>query len=95
MLPMDSVVAKRALFSGNVQGVGFRFTARAVAKAYGVTGYVRNLVDGRVEVVVEGESDKVGGFVRALQEEFAGYVRSTKVERLTPTGSYTGFGIEF
>lgn len=54
-------------FSGRVQGVGFRFTAEHIAKKFPVTGYVRNLSDGRVEVVAEGEEEALTGFLAAIK----------------------------
>ncbi len=55
-------------FSGNVQGVGFRFTAERLARRFPVTGYVRNLDDGRVEVVAEGEEQTLTDFLTAIRE---------------------------
>ncbi len=49
----------RLLMSGRVQGVGFRYTAKGVAQRFAVTGFVRNLSDGRVELVVEGDAAEV------------------------------------
>jgi acylphosphatase len=60
-------VARRFLISGRVQGVGFRWFARAAAVREGVTGFVRNLPDGRVEAVVEGDADAVTRVERALR----------------------------
>ena len=58
-----SVVRRRVLISGRVQGVFFRDTCRRVASQLGVAGWVRNLGDGRVEAVFEGEPDSVGRMV--------------------------------
>ena len=49
-------VRRRVYFSGRVQGVGFRFTCQSLARGFEVAGYVRNLPDGRVELVAEGET---------------------------------------
>jgi acylphosphatase len=57
-----------AHFSGNVQGVGFRYTTIHVAQRFDVTGYVRNLHDGRVELVAEGNETEVKQFLAAVQD---------------------------
>jgi acylphosphatase len=54
------VVRYRVLISGRVQGVFFRDSCRRVAEQYGVVGWVRNLADGRVEAVFEGQAEDVG-----------------------------------
>ncbi len=80
-------------YSGHVQGVGFRYAARQVAKEFEVTGCVKNLLDGRVLVEVEGTATEVGAFLVALEERMHGYIR--KVERtgeLRPP-QFTGFSI--
>lgn len=60
------IVARRYLVSGQVQGVGFRFFVDETARREGVTGFVRNLDDGRVEALAEGDLDAVIRFERAL-----------------------------
>jgi acylphosphatase len=60
-------VARRFVISGRVQGVGFRYFAREVALREGVTGWVRNLADGRVEARIEGESEAVTRVERSLR----------------------------
>ena len=75
----------RVIFSGDVQGVGFRFTACRVAGDLDVVGYVRNLPDGRVECVVEGEDDQTAGFIAGLAEAMSGYIRG-QVKQVAPAG---------
>ncbi|MCD6080306.1 MAG: hypothetical protein B6D53_03995 [Candidatus Omnitrophica bacterium 4484_49] len=59
----------RVFYSGRVQGVGFRFTAERIALEMGdVYGWVRNLPDGRVEVVAEGEEERLNEFLRRIRE---------------------------
>lgn len=67
---MGSVNRKRicVLYSGRVQGVGFRYTVRSVASGFEVTGTVRNLADGRVELLAEGTGDELQAFVKAIRE---------------------------
>ena len=57
-----------ARISGRVQGVGFRFFARETANEFGITGYVRNLPDGSLEVVAEGEEDVLKEFLEMLRD---------------------------
>ncbi len=59
-----------------VQGVGFRHTTCVIAKGYEVTGFVRNLSDGRVEVVVEGSPGQLDLFLEELGERMSGHIRS-------------------
>jgi len=58
----------RVLYSGRVQGVGFRYTVRSVASGFEVTGTVRNLPDGRVELFAEGTGDELQAFQQAVRE---------------------------
>jgi acylphosphatase len=59
-------------YSGRVQGVGFRYTAKNVATGFEITGIVRNLPDGRVELVAEGLKDELEGFQQAIRESGLG-----------------------
>jgi len=60
------MVAKRVCYEGRVQGVGFRFSVRSIATGYEVVGWVKNLIDGRVELEVQGEASEVEGFLAAI-----------------------------
>jgi acylphosphatase len=71
----DTVNHFTVFFEGHVQGVGFRFSTLQLAKGYELTGFVRNLVDGRVQLELEGDRDECIEFVRALSEEMAGFIR--------------------
>ena len=65
----------QVFYEGRVQGVGFRYTARGVAAGFDVAGYVRNLPDGRVELVASGDDEEVDGFLAAVREsELAGHI---------------------
>lgn len=87
------IVARRFLISGRVQGVGFRFFAEDQARAQRIAGYVRNLPDGRVEAVAEGEEEDVLRFERALHRGPRGsLVEHVAVESI-PTGNRFGFSI--
>ena len=82
-------------FSGTVQGIGFRYTTIRVAGGFDVTGYVRNLPDGRVEVVVEGESAEIDAFTAELRRQMENYVRHVQQEVSEPTGQYGGFDVRY
>jgi len=85
---------RRVYFSGRVQGVGFRFTCQTVARGFGVAGYVRNLPDGRVELVTEGDPAELDRFVSAIHREMKSYIKDVATESETP-GAHrlTGFSI--
>jgi acylphosphatase len=85
-------VCKKVLYSGRVQGVGFRYTAQRLAAGLPVAGYVKNLPDGRVELVAEGEPEAVEVFLTRVAEEMAGYVASADVRAESPQG-FKGFQI--
>jgi acylphosphatase len=85
-------VCKRVFYSGRVQGVGFRYTTRHLAQRYPVAGYVRNLPDGRVEVLAEGAAPQVEAFLAAVEQQMAPYIRSRTVQEEPPQG-YRGFVI--
>ena len=83
------------LYSGTVQGVGFRYTAEHLARRCPVTGYVRNLRDGRVEVVAEGAPADLRTFDAAIEEAMSGYISDRQVTEDPATGEFRGFSIRF
>jgi acylphosphatase len=81
---------------GRVQGVGFRYCAREVACGFEVTGSVRNLPDGRVELVAEGDEEEVKAFLEAVhQSQLGNYIRGEDVNWDQATGQFTRFEIRF
>jgi acylphosphatase len=80
-------------YSGHVQGVGFRYTVLDLARRSDVTGYVRNLPDGRVHVVVEGDVTELDRLLEALAQRMQGYIRDTLNDRRPATGKFRGFEI--
>ncbi len=88
-------VARQYLISGEVQGVGYRFFAQRMSARHQVVGYVRNLADGRVEVLVEGAPESVEEFKHDLATgpQF-GHVEQVEELNLEPTGLYVSFRIE-
>jgi acylphosphatase len=88
------IVARKYIVSGRVQGVGFRYFAQDVAAREGVSGFVRNRPDGRVEAHVEGEIEAVTRVERALAQGPPGArVDDLAVEAANPTGRASGFRI--
>ena len=82
------------LYSGHVQGVGFRYTVRQTALGFEVTGTVRNLPDGRVEVVAEGERAELEAFGEAIRDAgLAAHIRGESVAWGPAMGHSRGFDI--
>jgi acylphosphatase len=80
-------------YSGHVQGVGFRYTTVMIARRYAVSGFVRNVPDGRVHLVVEGERDELEAFLKAILEQMGSLVRDVRSVGRPATGEYREFGI--
>jgi acylphosphatase len=89
------VVRRHLYYTGRVQGVGFRYTAVGLARGRGVSGWVRNLADGRVEVVVEGDEAAVQGFLGAIRGRMGGYVRGAEERDEPPTGEFEAFDVAY
>ena len=77
-------------FSGNVQGVGFRYTTVRIAENYEVAGYVQNLEDGRVRLVAEGRKMQLDGLVNHILSQMDRYIKSHTVDEAEPTGEFGG-----
>jgi acylphosphatase len=82
-------------FFGRVQGVGFRYTACRTAGGFAVTGTVRNLSDGSVECVVEGEPAEIDAFLAELAERMSGYIDRTTRQTSPASGRFDGFGVRY
>jgi acylphosphatase len=81
-------------YSGKVQGVGFRYTTRQTAMGYEVTGFVRNLPDGRVELVAEGLKEELEGFQAAIRESgLGGLISGEQCAWEEAKGEFRGFDI--
>lgn len=83
------MIRKTIHFTGDVQGVGFRYTATRIARRFDVAGYVQNLPDGRVEVVAEGDMDEVERFIGAIHDRLNRHITDHCSEQSEPRG---GFG---
>jgi acylphosphatase len=80
-------------YSGRVQGVGFRYTTRSIARGYAVTGYVSNLPNGRVELVAEGEQAQLDEFLAEVRGRFFNNIRDEWRDTQPASGEYPGFEI--
>lgn len=90
------MIAKRVIFEGRVQGVGFRYTVKDLARGFDVCGWVKNLPDGSVELQVMGAPDEVDSFIReiAVESPVARNIRNHFSETIPPLDNHSGFRIE-
>jgi len=89
------MIAKRVIFSGRVQGVGFRYTTREIATGFDVVGVVRNLPDGTVELEIMGETDEVEAYLAEITEEspVAHFIKEVQIEKIALLENARGFRI--
>ena len=91
-----AMMSIQVFYQGNVQGVGFRWSIRHIAKGFELTGWVRNLPDGRVELQISGEENEVRAFLDAImQSELRAHIRKqTETELPAPVTAH-GFEIRY
>ena len=82
-------------FSGKVQGIGFRYTVLDIALDLKIYGWVKNLNDGRVEILVESEEDALSVFLEQINKYFSRYIIDTTVEWLPASGEFRDFQVQF
>ena len=82
-------------YSGHVQGVGFRYTTRNIAHRHNVTGEVRNLPDGRVRLILEGDSEEIDGLLGEVRRALGRHIRDIQSETLPATGHFSDFSIGY
>jgi acylphosphatase len=88
------MIARQIFYEGRVQGVGFRFTCKQLARGYEVVGWVRNLPDGRVELQCSGDRDEVDGFLEAIEEsELKSHIKSVTAVPIPVLVGVRGFEI--
>lgn len=88
------MTAKQVFYEGHVQGVGFRWTVKQIAKGFDVIGWVRNLPDGRVELQASGKPNEVDEFLNAIaQSELRAHIKKQTAEALAEPLSARGFEI--
>jgi len=86
--------ATQVFYEGRVQGVGFRYTTRRIASGYDVSGTVRNLPDGRVELQVRGDREEIGAFLREIRESaLAGHITAEHTSEVEVSAPFKGFQI--
>lgn len=89
------MIAKRIFFKGHVQGVGFRYRCTRIAHGCEVSGYVRNLPDGSVEMLVQGPEQEVAQCLAEIQNTFSGHIRDCQVNPIPPNLRYQDFQITY
>jgi acylphosphatase len=82
-------------FEGHVQGVGFRAQVLVIARGYEVTGTVKNLVDGRVFVQVEGADKEVADFVAEVRRQLSAYIRKVESREFRGAPCFNSFQLSF
>jgi acylphosphatase len=88
------MISLQVFYEGNVQGVGFRWSIRHIANGFDITGWVRNLADGRVELQLNGEDNDVRAFLDAVaQSELHAHIRKQTENKLEKAASARGFEI--
>jgi acylphosphatase len=90
MMPMNR---RHVLFKGRVQGVGFRYTVQNIAMRHNITGYVRNLPEGVVELIIEGPDDEMDQFLEAINQRMREYIRGVEQKVHPATGEFPQFQI--
>jgi acylphosphatase len=93
MAMTQAIHRKTCYFSGHVQGVGFRYTVRNIAQQHDVRGYVRNLSDGRVELVMEGPDTEMDGLISEVIDRMSQYVKNVDQVVFPATGEFAQFCI--
>jgi len=87
--------AKRWIFVGRVQGVGFRYTVHRMARQYEITGFVRNLPDRTVEMVAQGSDTDIQQCLEEIHEYYGRSIREIKATDITPDPRLTDFRIRY
>jgi acylphosphatase len=88
------MIARQVFYEGRVQGVGFRFACKQVARGFEIVGFVRNLPDGRVELHCAGPREEVDDFLDAIAEsELKSHIKGVTVVPITPLAEWRGFEI--
>ena len=88
------MATRHVFYEGRVQGIGFRYTVRQIAMGFDVAGWVRNLPDGRVELLGSGATDEVTGFLEAIRDsELGGFTHKETIHEIPPPTPLRGFEI--
>ena len=89
----EGTVRRRYSIEGQVQGVGFRYTVMRLAANREVTGFVRNLPDGRVQMIAEGASGEIDRLLDGIRDAMGGYVQDEETTEASATGEFLTFGV--
>jgi len=92
---MTNIKRVQVIYTGQVQGVGFRFTVSSIAESLGISGFVRNLSDGSVEVICEGEKKEIEDFLKRINDNMSGYISGHTRQEVPLTEEITAFDIKF
>ena len=87
------MIGRHVFYEGRVQGVGFRYTVKNVALRHDVCGYVKNLPDGRVELVMEGPDREMDQLLTEVCGRMTDYIRNVDTNLLPATGEFSQFYI--
>ena len=87
------MIRRTSTFSGHVQGVGFRYTAQEAAAGFAVSGYVRNLPDGKVELVAEGEEKEIAALLDDIGRRMEGFIKKRTDSDSPATGQFSDFSV--
>ena len=90
---MNELQQAHIFYAGKVQGIGFRYTAKSFAKELGLTGWVKNLNDGRVELVIEGDVSKLEQLQKMLMDQFGIYIVNADVRLQKAQGKFQDFSV--
>ena len=87
------MIRQRINFFGNVQGVGFRYTACSIVHGFDISGYVCNRSNGSVELVAEGKREEIERFLVLLRDRMSGHIDREETAEQPATGEFDGFRI--
>lgn len=90
-----ATLRQRIIYRGRVQGVGFRYTVASIARRFPVAGYVKNLRDGTVELVVEAQPAPLEGFLQEIADSLRGNIEDNSTQRLDAQEPLEGFRIRY
>jgi acylphosphatase len=92
---VPSLERRELHYEGHVQGVGFRYSVVSIARRFIVVGFVRNLMDGRVQLIVEGKPTELDQFLGEVAGRMGDYIRRVTVDISEPNGEFSDFSIRF
>jgi acylphosphatase len=82
-------------YSGNVQGIGFRYIAKQLADKYRIVGWIKNTADDKVELVALGEEKILKDFLNKINQNFSGYIKDVNLQWQESAGEFKDFSVKF